>query len=277
MASQPHKNRPPWPAGRSLQIPALSHRHRLWQKGTRLTSRNVSARGEEVTPASPVRPARRFPGHAWDRPPASPPAACRWRRRKRQGEEGRNGGLGPGAVRCRTGSPTGPGTWDFPQVYPLGRCRRRSVTHSDRPARTKATATAQLEGLRTSWASSAALRHATGTSWATRPGTSGPKREGVYGDRPPSGPWAPCNGCPQRAGAARGGGGERERPRPAPPGAARRRRGDSAPPRPGAHARSGFEALRRAPGSERPEARATSGAVRAGVWRDSAAPRRLGV
>uniref|UniRef100_M3XMB3 Uncharacterized protein n=1 Tax=Mustela putorius furo TaxID=9669 RepID=M3XMB3_MUSPF len=36
------------------------------------------------------------------------------------------------------------------------------------------------------------------------------------------------------------GGGERERPRPAPPGEARRRRGDSAQPRPGAPARSGF-------------------------------------
>lgn len=178
---------------------------------------------------------------------------------------------------CRTGSPTGPGTWDFRQECPLDRCRRRSVTHSDRPARTKAIATAQLEGLRTSWTSSAALRHATGTSWATRPGTSAPKREGVYGYRPPSGPWAPCNGCPLRAGAARGGGGERERPRPAPPGAACRRRGDGAPPRPGAHAHSGFEARRRAPGSECLDAPATSGAVKAGMWRGSAAPRRLGV
>lgn len=103
------------------------------------------------------------------------------------------------------------------------------VTHFHTQARTKAIATAPL-GLTTSWASSAALRHATGTSRGHQAGYFRAKGEGVGG--PNSGPWAPCNGCPQRASAGSVGEGNARGRGPPHPGAAGWGRGHHAPPHP---------------------------------------------
>lgn len=128
------------PAGRSWQTPALSHMHRLRQKGWGLTSRNVSTRGEEVTPSSPGIPGSRLR-----------PATClagggvqvaAGEGKSKRGTHLRNGGPGPRALRC--GRSAGPGLRRAPKLgtsprtvpwvaAAAGRSLTRNGRHERRP------------------------------------------------------------------------------------------------------------------------------------------------
>jgi hypothetical protein len=81
------------------------------------------------------------------------------------------------------------------------------VTHLEMPAGTRARATVQLGGQRASWASSAILRHATGTSWGHQVRCLGTET-GCHteAERPTSGPGAPPQRFSPTGGAGRGGG-----------------------------------------------------------------------
>ena len=236
-ASQPAK---PKPAARALwpQVahPALSQLQRLSGKRGQ-GSKDRLRRGEEVTPAAPgTQPgaARSRLGStawitAWSRaggvwvgqghtsvPEVGPldSGAGEARRTKKKKSRVSDGPWNPGSS---------------PSSVPWGGCYLGPVTHSDTTARTKAIATAQLEGLRTSWASSAALRHASGTSWGRQAGYLRPKAEGVGGWRS----YLRAAGARQRLPPARkrrnGGWGARERPWPRPLLAPRRGGGVAAP------------------------------------------------
>lgn len=136
---------------------SLHECHRSGKEGTRLTSGSVSAgvrrspHDASLGPAAPGQPRgaqRREEGPETDAPR---------RRGQHPGQWGSEGGED-------LGTRAGPGARSFPQGCLPSPCRLGPVTHSDTRARTTAIATAPLEGPRTSWASSAALRHATGTS-----------------------------------------------------------------------------------------------------------------
>lgn len=192
-ARQPSKTRPPRPPGRRCSHPALPHLQRLSGKRGQVNKGCLC-------PGCPRCPVRLTPATLGTQSLDH----CLTTRRWGGPELGHNSApeakpLENGVWEaCRTqkrkswvlGGPGNPGR--FPHKCPL-EWQPPLATHFDTLAGTKAIAAAQLEGLRTSWASSTALRHALGTSWGHQAGYLSPKGEGVGGTTVlPRGPGRPA-------------------------------------------------------------------------------------
>ena len=203
--AQPSKTRAPRPTGRRCSHPAFPHLQRLSGK-RRQANKGCLCPGEvtcAVPGAQPGSPQPRLGPRAWiTASPGAGAADQNWDTTRHLRPSPWRMGFGRNVRprKGRAGSQAGPGTHGgSPTSVPWSGSRLWPVTHFDTLAGTKATAAAQPEGLRTSWASSTALRHASGPSWGTRPGTSVRKERGLAG-RPT---FLRAPGAPQRLSPAR--------------------------------------------------------------------------